>query len=260
MCHPTGRFRYGDSYFEYLAAISTPSFLVSRRRFPSGFREAEHEHNRPYVQAIISGSLLESGLSYSSGMCGYQPAGSHESVIDGDGLDILVIELTGEHECGAAPFALKNAGGRGAVATILNELAEPDGFSNLAVEGASFELLAYVARTHSQERHAPRWLAGVAECVRERDEASIEELARVAGVHPSTLTRAFRRHYRMSIAEYVRTAKLERALALLRTSDLSIGEIAAECGFVDQSHFTRRFRAKYGGTPGQFRSTRTIHA
>jgi AraC family transcriptional regulator len=46
--------------------------------------------------------------------------------------------------------------------------------------------------------------------------------------------------------------RLERAsAALARSSAAGIASIAAECGFFDQSHFTREFRKKFGITPGE---------
>ena len=46
--------------------------------------------------------------------------------------------------------------------------------------------------------------------------------------------------------------RLERAsAALARSSSVGIASIAAECGFFDQSHFTREFRKKFGITPGE---------
>jgi transcriptional regulator GlxA family with amidase domain len=50
--------------------------------------------------------------------------------------------------------------------------------------------------------------------------------------------------------------RLELARRLLgdrRFGKISIGEVAARCGFVEPSHFARRFRAKYGQGPTEFR-------
>jgi AraC family transcriptional regulator, positive regulator of tynA and feaB len=50
--------------------------------------------------------------------------------------------------------------------------------------------------------------------------------------------------------------RLERAQRLLsdgRFAKISVGEVAARCGFVDPSHFARRFRKTYGQGPTQYR-------
>jgi AraC family transcriptional activator of tynA and feaB len=51
----------------------------------------------------------------------------------------------------------------------------------------------------------------------------------------------------------MRLDSARRLLADKRFSTISIGEVAARCGFVEQSHFARRFRAMYGQGPTQFR-------
>jgi AraC-like DNA-binding protein len=47
-----------------------------------------------------------------------------------------------------------------------------------------------------------------------------------------------------------------RLLSDRRYSALTVGEVAARCGFVEPSHFTRRFRKAFGAGPTEFRSTR----
>jgi transcriptional regulator GlxA family with amidase domain len=44
--------------------------------------------------------------------------------------------------------------------------------------------------------------------------------------------------------------RLERARQLARQTDLPLSEIAAACGFVSSSHFSRTYRAAFGLAPG----------
>ena len=46
------------------------------------------------------------------------------------------------------------------------------------------------------------------------------------------------------------------AVLLITTTDATLGEISAACGFYDQSSFTRQFRSVLGLTPGAYRSGR----
>ena len=46
---------------------------------------------------------------------------------------------------------------------------------------------------------------------------------------------------------------MQRAEKLLRTTFLSIKEVAFLSGMVDVSHFVRDFKKQYGSTPRQFR-------
>jgi len=52
----------------------------------------------------------------------------------------------------------------------------------------------------------------------------------------------------------VRLDAAQRLLSDKRYSALTVGEIAARCGFLEPSHFTRRFRKAYGAGPSEFRS------
>ena len=63
----------------------------------------------------------------------------------------------------------------------------------------------------------------------------------------------FRRQVGMSPMQYVTLSRLNHARTLLRSTDLSVMEIAMQCGYTDMSNFIRRFRRQYGMTPLQFR-------
>ncbi|HEX2013451.1 MAG TPA: AraC family transcriptional regulator, partial [Roseateles sp.] len=107
-----------------------------------------------------------------------------------------------------------------------------------------------------QIRGAPAWLRRCME--RLLDEGAdgplrLGELAAEAGVHPVSLARAFRRQYGLSPGQLQRRAQLNRAAALLRRG-LSPAAAALDCGFADQSHFTRAFRAEYRCTPAAWQA------
>jgi AraC-like DNA-binding protein len=62
----------------------------------------------------------------------------------------------------------------------------------------------------------------------------------------SNLYRLFADHIGTSVAATVRERRMERARRLLRETSLSIGRIAAECGFADDQYFRRVFRQAHG--------------
>ena len=57
----------------------------------------------------------------------------------------------------------------------------------------------------------------------------------------------------MTVNEYITASRLTKAKQLLLEGRLTIGEIALEVGFSDQSYFSKVFVAKYGVTPSDFR-------
>ena len=81
----------------------------------------------------------------------------------------------------------------------------------------------------------------------------ISEIASLAGLSTTQLERLCRRTLGMSPRGVLQRLRIEHAVRLLSASDMTAGEIAAECGFYDQSSFTRQFRAVLGLTPGAYR-------
>lgn len=78
--------------------------------------------------------------------------------------------------------------------------------------------------------------------------------AKAAGLSASRLARVLRVETGRSLGETVRAVRLEAACDLLARTDLSIAEIAATCGFCDQSYFTNVFREDRKVTPRAFRA------
>jgi len=56
--------------------------------------------------------------------------------------------------------------------------------------------------------------------------------------------------------QYVVNARVRRANALLTSTDLSLAQVAFQCGFSNQQHMTRMVRRMTGRTPGAIRRER----
>jgi AraC-like DNA-binding protein len=99
----------------------------------------------------------------------------------------------------------------------------------------------------------------VAEAVRRiqtrYDEAlKVRDLARQAGMSVYQFDRRMRRIFRISAGQLIHKVRMEAALERLRESDASIAGIASECGYSDQSAFTRQFRQTVGYSPSEYRA------
>lgn len=141
-------------------------------------------------------------------------------------------------------------------AAIHRELTRGEPLSALAIEGILLEMVVAESRLGStRTRPAPRWLAMVHEQlhVSFRTGVSHADLAALAQVHSAHLSRTFRRHMGCTIAAYIRELRLEWAKTALLDEGLSIGSVAAEAGFSDQSEFSRRFNQAVGITPSEYR-------
>lgn len=80
------------------------------------------------------------------------------------------------------------------------------------------------------------------------------EMARLAGMSSTHFNRQFSSLFGMSPTRFLHSLRVEKARQLLSLTNRTVGEIALETGYHDQSHFTRHFRRLSGMTPGQFRS------
>jgi AraC family transcriptional regulator len=144
---------------------------------------------------------------------------------------------------------------------LRTELQFPDSFSPLVLEGMLMSTVALAGRTFSQRARgkAPVWLLRAKEMLQESfgDPPSLDEVARLTGVHPAHLSREFRRHFESTPGEYVRKIRIEQAKAKLTASELSLTEIALDVGFSDQAHFSRMFKRYTGSTPLEYRRSTT---
>jgi AraC-like DNA-binding protein len=73
------------------------------------------------------------------------------------------------------------------------------------------------------------------------------------GLSPSYFSRLFASEMRVSFVSYVTSLRLDRAKDLLRSTNMSVTDIAAEVGIPDHSYFTKLFRHETGLTPTAYR-------
>ncbi len=81
----------------------------------------------------------------------------------------------------------------------------------------------------------------------------LADVAAACGLSADHFGRAFRKSTGLAPHAWLLQARVDRATTLLRNHDQSLSEIALNCGFVDQSHFTRVFVRRVGVTPGAWR-------
>ena len=82
---------------------------------------------------------------------------------------------------------------------------------------------------------------------------TLPEYAKLASKSVPTFKREFKRIFKETPAKWVLKKRLELAKELLQNTPMSIGEITYECGFENQTHFSRIFKEKMGASPLQFR-------
>lgn len=131
--------------------------------------------------------------------------------------------------------------------------------ASLILEGLLFELLGTLVRRMSPApaRRDDRRLRRAMDYLESnyRTRLTVAEVAAQSGIHPSYLAELFRKAHGSSVGEWVRNRRLEFARDALRNPAMPISCIAVKAGFADQSHLTRMFRARFGVTPAEYRTT-----
>lgn len=247
-------------------------FLVSDIWFPPGLVLPPHHHDRTVVAVTLRGgwdSVMDGRPREStSGMLLTEPAGQrHGNHFGPAGARVLIVQpdpvaradtLRGcgplltevNHLSAPLPHTLARR--------LSAEMSCPDATSPLAIEALALELIAAAIRIEGRSPgrgRPPLWLRRVIDYLQAHvlDPPGLDTLSGIAGVTPSHLVRAFRRHQGISLSSYARRLRLEWAAEQLASTDEPVAEIALAAGFADQSHFTRVFRRQLGTPPASFR-------
>ncbi|MCF7688789.1 MAG: AraC family transcriptional regulator [Cephaloticoccus sp.] len=80
---------------------------------------------------------------------------------------------------------------------------------------------------------------------------TVEDLARVAGMSPTSLFRLFKEIMDRSPIDYLIHLRIDKAAQLLRRGGLRVGEVSGAVGFNDSNYFARQFRRITGRSPRQ---------
>lgn len=81
---------------------------------------------------------------------------------------------------------------------------------------------------------------------------SLEELGRAVGCSPCHLSRTFSKEMGMTIPQYLRQVRMERAAELLKSGKFNVTEAALEVGYSSLSHFSEAFCQSMGCCPGLY--------
>jgi AraC-like DNA-binding protein len=82
---------------------------------------------------------------------------------------------------------------------------------------------------------------------------TVEELADVCKLNRSYFSKLFKESMGCPPQEFLIRMRLSKATDQMKTSNASIGEIAATCGYPNQLHFSRAFKKRYGVSPREWR-------
>jgi AraC family transcriptional regulator len=220
--------------------------------------EGWHCHEHHHITFIMSGGNLEQRrryetqafpgtvLSYNSGELHRNTHTRHPS----RNINVEIEDsFLAEHQL---PFQVKldDPGLKPALIRIWQESRINDAYALPSIQALVLQLLSA-----PPSGSTPPWVQQLRSLLNDcwSETFSLQQLSDTLHVHPVTISKHFPRYFSCTLGEYMRKVKIDKALSLIRQPDRSLTDIAYECGFSDQSHFTRTFKAFTGMLPGQYR-------
>lgn len=92
------------------------------------------------------------------------------------------------------------------------------------------------------------------------DKITIDKLSQVCSYSKSRLQHLFIQHTGLTVTDYIRSKKAEKACFLLEYTDMSCTKIAEKLSYSSQSYFISRFRLEMGLTPARYRRDKTTQS
>lgn len=110
--------------------------------------------------------------------------------------------------------------------------------------------------SYRQREQSNRWMLRARDAIDRgyAEPLDIAALAEIALVSQAHFIRRFRDTFGETPHRYLQRRRIERAMALLRTTDWSVTRICFEVGFASLGTFSRTFRKVVGQSPSTYRS------
>jgi len=251
--------RPGEFFGAPVIARRLGDFSLSMWRYDGGSSIPWHAHEKAYVTFVMRGAYREH-LGGTTRTCATNAIVTHargELHADDFATPAACLSIESDrplpYDDVSAVVATPASAALGD--RILRELRRHDAFSHLVIEGLLLEVFGEAARSRAGT-FEPAWLRDIRAIIAASFDAklTLTALARNANVHPTHLARAFRRHFGCTVGDALRESRVEKAKHAIASGD-SLADVAAQCGFADQSHLTRTFRRITGITPAAFRAS-----
>lgn len=221
-----------------------------------------HSHEKPMISFVLYGNNTEysKGTTIERGAGSvnyYRPYEQHKNIYNHFPSKHISLELDHDfltkYEYTEAQIEVAVKKSRDAIFTfikLMNEAQINDIQSKNTVEMLFLAFMENALKSND-ETQFPSWMKLLRDILHDRwnENISLKELAKSVHIHPTTISKYFRRYFQCTLGEYTRKLKVTHAIEILHTSQYSLTEIAYMCGFSDQSHFTRIFKSMTGYLP-----------
>jgi len=130
-------------------------------------------------------------------------------------------------------------------------------YPDYTVHSALLLLLGELSAAQAQSRtQGIPFLASISEYVRinASRQLSVKNVAQHFGYHPDYVSSLFRKHYGISLKQYINNAQISAIKGFLITTNLSVKELASRFGWENENEFIHFYKYHTGIGPAKFRS------
>lgn len=220
----------GGFHGTWLRTAETEDFTLTWTRFDPSITLVAHAHSGAYASLVLQGSYTEVH-DCSPHWCVPGTAIVHRAgEVHADHFHERCVVLNVEPKCDDATAELFYR----ALRQFAPDLAVP-------ITGERYRC-----------ESIPAWLREACDLLAGEGRATPGQAAALARKHPADFSRAFRRYVGSTPGSFQRRARIRQAVSLMMTSRVKLAQIAQDCGFSDQSHFTHAFVRETGMSPQRF--------
>lgn len=238
-------------------------FISSKTTYAENYHTEFHFHENPHLSFILQGGNLEYKknnicIRNKGEVLFYRSGELHKTIPTNEATknlnfeienSFLVENLLSEDVLGYA--ISDNISSQFFMLKMYRELQLDDTTTDTAIQ---MLLLDFIKSSGKNRLEKKQWCIQLKELLNDEwnKNHSLAELSLLLGVHPVNISKYFHRYFGCTYGEYVRKLKISNSLSLIKNGSTSLTEIALLCGFADQSHFTRVFKACTGINPKYF--------
>lgn len=244
--------------------FSLQDYDISMVKYKKPVSEDWHSHEKYHLSLILQGGNLESRKRKDievlpGSIMLYNKNEVHRNRHTAFPSENLNIEINDsfftKNELSTSDFKdsiHKNTAVQFQLLKIYKELKVNDLFSSDSIHSS---LLTFFSGNANIVDQKPIWVDTIREllCDRWDEFITLKQLSEELQIHPVTISKYFSKYFNCTLGEYMRRIKIEKAILLLKNSNISLTEIAFLCGFSDQSHFIKTFKFNTGFKPKEFR-------
>lgn len=238
-------------------------FAGATSYYPNDGTNLVHYHENPHLSFVLKGGGIVKGKTFEyeriPGQMMFFHAGEpHQCITKRFPAQNVNLEIESSFlvdnritETAVNRAVQKNPNAKFLMLKVYKELLISDEFSDSSIRLLLFNLICDARKEGKDE---PRWVGTIRELMNDKwnEPLTLGDLSIAAQVHPVTVSKFFPKYFACTFGEYMRRLKIENSLRLIKDSTRSMTEIAYECGFYDQSHFTRTFKKMTGFLPTSY--------